>query len=111
MREQWREPSEGDYWAFPKSSFSDGSKIDAEFRESMTDPKNIGMNLRKKNNLSSLGLDGIGYLMMKVGKGPMLTHMSNLFKACIDHAQVPHTWKRSRTIFLYKKGEVSAPEN
>jgi hypothetical protein len=111
LREQWREPNDGDYWAFPKSQFSDGSKIEKEFIEFMTDPKNIGMNLRKKNNLSALGLDGIGYLMMKVGKVPMLQHIANLFGSCSQHAQVPTTWKRPRTIFLYKKGEVSDPTN
>jgi hypothetical protein len=77
----------------------------------MTKPENIGNNLRKKNNLSSLGLDGIGYLMMKVGQGPMLQFIANLFAACIEHSQVPQTWKRSRTVFLYKKGEVSEPSN
>jgi hypothetical protein len=77
----------------------------------MTDPKNIGNNLRKKNNLSSLGLDGIGYLMLKVGQGPMLQHIANLFGACIRCSKVPQTWKRSRTVFLYKKGEVTLPEN
>jgi hypothetical protein len=107
----WREPREGDYWAFPKSEFTDGQKLSNEFVEFMTDPKNIGNNLRKKNNLSSLGLDGIGYLMLKVGQGPMLQHMANLFDACIFHSQVPQTWKRSRTVFLYKKGEVSEPSN
>jgi hypothetical protein len=111
LREQWREPNDGEYWAFQKSTFTDDAKIAEEFKEFMTDPKKLGVNLRKKNNLSSLGLDGIGYLMMKVGRGPMLTHVSNLFKLCIEKAQVPRTWKRSRTVFPYKKGDVSQPEN
>jgi hypothetical protein len=60
---EWREPREGDDWAFKKSEFTDNPKIAKEFEDFMTDPKNIRNNLRKKNNLSSLGLDGIGYLM------------------------------------------------
>jgi hypothetical protein len=41
----------------------------------------------------------------------MLQHIANLFGSCIKDAQVPTTWKRSRTVFLYKKGEVSDPTN
>jgi hypothetical protein len=68
LRKQWEPPvSESDMWAFPKAEFADGGEIAKEFREFMIDPKNIGQNLRRKNNLSALGLDGIGYLMMKLG--------------------------------------------
>jgi hypothetical protein len=79
--------------------------------EYMKDTKNIGLDLRKKNKLSAFGLDGIGYLMLKLGRAPMRDHISNLFKSCIQHGQVPRTWKRSRTCFIYKKGGQSLPEN
>jgi hypothetical protein len=49
--------------------------------------------------------------MLKVGQGPMLQYIANLFGACIEHSKVPQTWKRSRTVFLYKKGEIALPEN
>jgi hypothetical protein len=46
-------------WAFPKAEFADNQEIDKEFREFMIEKKNIGQNLRRKNNLSALGLDGM----------------------------------------------------
>jgi hypothetical protein len=112
LRRAWEPPvSEEDMWAFPKAEFADGGEIAKEFREFMIDPKNIGQNLRRKNNLSALGLDGIGHLMMKLGGIPMLKFLAHLFEACTVCGKVPRTWKRSRTVFLYKKGDKELPEN
>jgi hypothetical protein len=77
----------------------------------MTGPKNIGLNLRRKDNLSALGLDGIGYLMMNLGGAPQLEFVSQIFLACVKHGRVPGTWKRSRTLFIYKKGLETLPRN
>jgi hypothetical protein len=98
-------------WAFPKAEFADGGEIAKEFREFMIDPKSIGQNMRRKHDLSALGLDGIGYLMLKLGSVPMLEFLSHVFEACVTYDKVPRTWKRSRTVFLYKKGDVNLPEN
>jgi hypothetical protein len=77
----------------------------------MSDPKSIGSNLRRKYNLSALGLDGIGYLMLKMGGLPILQHIEHLFNSCIQHGQVPRTWKRSKNCFICKKGDQTQPEN
>jgi hypothetical protein len=109
---EWKPPvSDEDLWAFPKAEFTDGEEIAKEFMEFMTDKKNIGQNLRRKNKLSALGLDGMGYLVLKLGGIPMLEFLSHIFGACVKYGKVPRTWKRSRTVFLYKKGDVSVPEN
>jgi hypothetical protein len=49
--------------------------------------------------------------MLKLGGIPMLDFLSHTFGACVKYGRVPRTWKRSRTVFLYKKREVSLPEN
>jgi hypothetical protein len=112
LSQMWRQQvSKNDMWAFPKAEFADGGEIAKEFREFMIDPKNIGQNLRRKNNLSALGLDGIGDLMMKLGGAPMLEFLAHIFEACTTYGKVPRTWKRSRTVFLCEKGDVNLPQN
>jgi hypothetical protein len=107
----WKPPvSDDDLWEMPKSSFKDGAEIGKEFVENMTDPKNIGLNPHRKNNLSALGSDGIGYLMMRSGGVRKLESASQIFRACVKHGRVPRTWKRSRTVFIYKKGLETLPE-
>jgi hypothetical protein len=41
----------------------------------------------------------------------MLKFLAHLFEACTVYGRVPRTWKRSRTVFLYKKGDKDQPEN
>jgi hypothetical protein len=108
----WRPPMEEQVWAFPKSTFADGEVLAKDLEEFMTDIKNIASNLRRKNNLSALGLDGIGYLMLELGALPQLEFLQQIFKACIKYGRVTTTWKRLRTVFLFEKGkELAAPKN
>jgi hypothetical protein len=81
------------------------------YRKFMTDSVNIARCLRTKNNLSALGPDGIGYLFLKLGNSPMIEFIRQLFKRCVREGDVPDTWKQSKTVFLYKKGDSSDPKN
>jgi hypothetical protein len=81
------------------------------YRKFMTNTVNIARTLRTKNNLSALGPDGIGYLFLKLGNAPMIKFIRELFKRCVKEGDVPDTWKQSKTVFLYKKGDSSAPNN
>jgi hypothetical protein len=80
-------------------------------RKFMTDERNIARCLRTKDNLPALGPDGIGYLFMKLGKSPMIGFIRQVFKRCVREGDVPDTWKQSKTVFLYKKGDSSLPSN
>jgi hypothetical protein len=112
LERNWQPPTEEQVWAFPKSTFTDGEVVAGDCEEFMTDIKNIASNLRRKNNPSALGLDGIGYLMLKRGALPQLEFLQQIFKACIKFGKVPTTWRRSRTVFLFKKEkELAAPKN
>jgi hypothetical protein len=77
----------------------------------MTKTTKIAKGLRSKNNLSGLGRDGIGYLFMKLGEQPMINWLKEVFEVCVKNGIVPDTWKRSRTVMLYKKGETHIPSN
>jgi hypothetical protein len=75
------------------------------YRKYMTNIVNIARTLMTKNNLSALGPDGIGYLFLKLGNAPMIKFIRELFKRCVKEGDVPDTWKQSKTVFLYKKGD------
>jgi hypothetical protein len=81
LERDWPEPSEDAIWAFPKSQFADEDVLAKDFEEFMTDAKNIAGNLKRKNNLSALGIDGIGYLMLKLGGLPH-TSFFNVCSRC-----------------------------
>jgi hypothetical protein len=53
----------------------------------------------------------IGYLFMKLGDAPMIEFIRAVFKECVKSGDVPVTWKTSKTVFLYKKGDSSVPAN
>jgi hypothetical protein len=116
LSREWKPPvSEQDLWAFPKRLFTDGEQIANEFLEFMKDPKNVAQNLRWKNNLSALGLDGIAYLMLKLGEAPQLDFLSHIFEACVNlvgcrelgkgHEQCSYTGKE--TLHRRKIGDRS----
>jgi hypothetical protein len=67
--------------------------------------------LKSKHNLSTLGLDGIGYLHLKFGGDPMIKFLSLIFGDCVAERKVPQTWKSSRTVLLYKKGAEMEMKN
>jgi hypothetical protein len=77
----------------------------------MTDGVNIARCLKTKNNLSALGPDEIGYLFLKLGNAPMIELIRQVFKRCVREGDVPDTWKQSKTVFLYEKGDSSVPSN
>jgi hypothetical protein len=81
------------------------------YKKFMTDGVNIARCLKSKNNFSALGPDGIGYLFLKLGNAAMIEFIRQVFKKCAKEGDVPDTWKQSKTVFLYKKGDSSIPSN
>jgi hypothetical protein len=41
----------------------------------------------------------------------MIEFIRQVFKHCVRNGDVPDTWKQAKTVFLYKKGDSSAPQN
>jgi hypothetical protein len=102
-------PSSDSPWTITRDETApDASRA---YKKSMTNPENIARCLKTKNNLSALGLDGIGYLFLKLGGVPMIEFIAKVFKSCVKHGNVPETWKISKTVFLYKKGDMTAACN
>jgi hypothetical protein len=82
-----------------------------DYRKFMTNRLAIAKCLKTKNNLSALGMDGIGYLFMKLGEVPMIEFLRRAFKEFVRCRNVPDVWKISRTCFIFKKGDTNLPNN
>jgi hypothetical protein len=105
----YRAPGQDSPWAIKRDEATpDATRM---YKKFMTGIVNIARCLRTKNNLSALGPDGIGYLFLKLGNAPMIQFISEVFKKCIKEGNVFDTWKQSKTVFLYKKGDSSQPCN
>jgi hypothetical protein len=42
---------------------------------------------------------------------PQIEFIRKVFKECIKAGDVPGTWKKSRTVFAFKKKETELPQN
>ena len=67
--------------------------------------------LKRMRNLSSPGLDGITYLLLKRGGLFLLQQLSVFFQYCLDNCKTPEQWKMASIIPIFKKGNRSSPEN
>jgi hypothetical protein len=91
----------------------DAATFDAgrEYRKFVTNRVAIVKCLRTKNNLSALGIDGIGYLFLKLGDIPMIEFIRSVFEECVRAADAPDTWKQPHTVFIFEKGETNVRSN
>lgn len=64
---------------------------------------------RKKN--SAAGPDGIPYVVFKEGGSHSVQFLADLFKSLINFKMIPPSWKESKTVLLFKKGEINDPHN
>jgi hypothetical protein len=82
-------------------------EVERAYRKFMTNRIAIAKCLRSKNALSALGLDGIGYLFLKLGAVPQIECIRQVFKECVNAKNIPDTWKRFRTVFIFQNGETT----
>jgi hypothetical protein len=54
---------------------------------------------------------GIEYWFLKLRAEPEIESFHHVLKACVKHAQVPNTLTQSKTVFVFKKGEMDKPAN
>jgi hypothetical protein len=67
--------------------------------------------VKSRATLSAIGLDGIGYQMVKLGGTGAINFLKLLFHKIITEKKIPRSWKMARTVLLYKKGERDDPKN
>lgn len=67
--------------------------------------------IESRNHRSSLGNDAIGYSIYKLCKKQAADYLSKLFKFIVKFRVIPSSWKNSKTVMLYKKGDPEQPQN
>jgi hypothetical protein len=48
---------------------------------------------------------------LKLGDVPMIEFIRAVFKQCVKARDVPETWKTSKAVFPYRKGDTGIPSN
>lgn len=67
------------------------------------------LRLRKSENTAP-GPDRLTYQHWR-SVDPEARFLSSLFNACVHHRRTPDSWRTSRTVLIYKKGDPSVPGN
>ena len=104
-REEWKRS--GEYDRDSPLLFLD-SAVDTETQhwmlKKLSDIESIGNVIHSKANMSAAGPDAISNVVWKSNVQITRKLVSRLMKAMLATGKSPSSWKRSRTIMLYKKG-------
>ena len=67
--------------------------------------------VNNKSNLSASGIDGISYAIWKLVPKHSVELIKVLLKSFLNNKKMPSSWKISRTVMLYKKGDDRNPKS
>ena len=67
--------------------------------------------VNNKSNLSASGIDGISYAVWKLVPKHSVELIKALLKSFLNNKKMPSSWKISRTVMLYKKGDDRNPKS
>jgi len=83
----------------------------AQLLKDIIDVKNIESIINSRNHISAHGRDAISYAIFKLCSKNAAKFFSVLFRSIIKTGLIPESWKTTRTVMLYKKGDANKPEN
>ena len=106
QEEEFAESGEDSVWRRKREMMDEGELI-----KSITKAENIEKILETRNTMSATGLDKIGYGALKIFKRDTAILLSILFSKIIEAGYVPRSWRRSRTVFIFKKDDPNLPKN
>jgi hypothetical protein len=111
-------------WASPPQNFQEAnidspfflkSKIPEEaaiaMEEFMLNEKNISEVIRSRADIGACGPDGINNSILKAVGVEGIHFLKLLTQACITCGRVFESWKKAKTILIYKKGDREDPQN
>jgi hypothetical protein len=67
--------------------------------------------IKKRGNLSALGLDGITFPFLKLEKEAAANMILCMIKLMLKHNRTPDIWKLGKTILIFKAGDPNDPRN
>ena len=106
--QHYENPIEDDEWSIDKTILDNSAQ---RFKEFMCNEKRIKEIISSRNHLSAHGKDGISNAIFRLAKKQSAKLFALLFKAILITKHIPLSWRRTKTIMLYKKNDPSKPEN
>ena len=106
--QHYEDPTEDPQWNIDKTVTENN---DLRLKEFICNEKKIKDIISTRNHLSAHGKDGISNSIFRLAKKEAAKLFSLIFKAILITKHIPTSWKRTKTIMLYKKGDPSRPEN
>ena len=85
--------------------------VEQRFKEYMENEKKIEDVIMSRNYISAHGKDGLSNARYRLNVTKATEMFSIIFKAIVTTKHVPTSWKNTKTIMLYKKGDPSIPKN
>lgn len=97
-----------DEWNIDRSV---GEDFDERFGRDWTDEKMIEKVIRSRNYISAHGRDGISNALFRLALKESTILFKKIFEAIKITRHIPKSWKTSKTVMLYKKGDPNMPKN
>ena len=104
------EASDEQFQMWKVSNVIDSLKHDF-IKDSLLDLESIEQTIKTRRHLASIGPDGISNSIFKLCANGSAVFLKKLFTYIVQYEAVPDSWKNSRTVFLYKKGDPGSPSN
>ena len=102
-------PLESDAWKIDKTV--NKVAFETKFLHDFVDTKKIEAVIRSRNYISAHGRDGISNAVYRLAGKEGIEFFKIIFEGILISKHIPSSWKKSRTIMLYKKGDPSEPKN
>jgi hypothetical protein len=80
-------------------------------KEFMLNEKNIREVIISRSDIGACGPDGISNVILKVAWKERIRFMKNIIQECITCGSIFESWKKAKTILIFKKGDQADPQN
>jgi hypothetical protein len=111
----WATPTLGFNEASPESPLFLEEKIPADatetMKEFMLNEKHIREVINSRSDIGACGPDGISNVILKAAGKEGIRFMKNIIQGCITYGRVLESWKKAKTILIFKKGDRADPQN
>ena len=101
-------PLGDDQWNIDRTVTSDS---DVRLKSFMSDKAEIRKTIKSKNYLSAHGRDALSNALFILAAEESSELMKLIFESILTTKHIPSSWKISKTIMLYKKGDPQSPAN
>jgi hypothetical protein len=105
---EYQTPEEDSIWKI-EPKLTDEDRLD--MLNDIINPKAIKDVVATRNLTSAHGRDGISYGIFKLAQDASIPFLQSLFTSILKFRIIPPSWKTTRTVFLFKKGDPDSPSS